>query len=151
MNARTDQSVDGVRRAALALHALAPADRAWMLERLPHDRRGEVEALLAELASLGIPRDGTLAKAVEGKRPATATKPARGVAPDAAAIANALEGESTALVALALRAHDEARCNEVPPALREALMQEVAPLLIAAANESAAPAAKRWWRIGRRA
>lgn len=47
-----------VRRAALMLHGLADVDRRWLLERLAPAQRQAVEPLLAELAGLGIPRDG---------------------------------------------------------------------------------------------
>lgn len=49
-----------VRRAALTLHALAPADRAWMLDRLNPSQRSLLQELLAELESLGIPQDVAL-------------------------------------------------------------------------------------------
>lgn len=62
MNARTEFPVDalespGLRRAALALHATAAADRAWLLAQLPTAHRGALEAMLAELAALGVPPD----------------------------------------------------------------------------------------------
>jgi hypothetical protein len=46
-----------VRRAALTLYAAHPDDREWMIARLPSDDRLELEKMLAELASLGMPRD----------------------------------------------------------------------------------------------
>ena len=45
------------RRAALELHALSPADQAWLLERLGPDHQAQVLPLLAELQALGIPAD----------------------------------------------------------------------------------------------
>jgi len=45
------------RRAALVLHAMAPADRAWVLERMALSQRDELQALLSELQALGIPPD----------------------------------------------------------------------------------------------
>lgn len=50
----TAVAVPGARRAALALHALAPADRAWLLGRLDAAERDRVRALLAELDALGV-------------------------------------------------------------------------------------------------
>lgn len=47
----------GLRRAALALHALSAADRAWLLQRLSPAQREALNALLAELKELGIPPD----------------------------------------------------------------------------------------------
>lgn len=50
----------GVRHAALLLHAMAPADRSWMLDALPQQERAELVPLLAELEALGIERDPAL-------------------------------------------------------------------------------------------
>jgi hypothetical protein len=50
----------GLRRAALQLHAMAPADRAWLLASLAAARRERLEVLLQELCSLGIPADAAL-------------------------------------------------------------------------------------------
>jgi hypothetical protein len=49
-----------LRRTALLLHAMTPADRQWTLERLPDDRRPALRALLDELRDLGIPPDRSL-------------------------------------------------------------------------------------------
>lgn len=46
-----------LRQAALVLHALADADRAWVLASLPEAQRGLLQPLLAELHQLGIPRE----------------------------------------------------------------------------------------------
>jgi hypothetical protein len=50
----------GARHAALLLHAMAPADRAWMLEALPATQRDELQQLVAELETLGIASDPEL-------------------------------------------------------------------------------------------
>lgn len=50
----------GARHAALLLHAMAPADRNWMLDALPPQERAELVPLLAELETLGIERDPAL-------------------------------------------------------------------------------------------
>lgn len=50
----------GARHAALLLHAMAPVDRAWMLDALPPEQREDLQRLLAELAALGIERDAAL-------------------------------------------------------------------------------------------
>lgn len=52
---------DGLRRAALALHGLSPADRQWMIDRLPVQKQADLQPLLQELAALGIPADPRLA------------------------------------------------------------------------------------------
>jgi hypothetical protein len=44
-------------RAALALHALADLDRAWVLDGLSTEQRDRLHPLLRELEELGIPRD----------------------------------------------------------------------------------------------
>lgn len=54
------QPSQSLRKAALAVHALAPADRAWVLDALPRNQREELEPLLAELKALGIPADPSL-------------------------------------------------------------------------------------------
>lgn len=59
-----------LRRVALALHALGPADRDWLLDRLPV--RPALETLLAELSELAIPPDPELIRGVLG----AATAPA---------------------------------------------------------------------------
>lgn len=50
----------GERHAALLLHAMAPADRTWMLGALPPAEREGLSAMLAELQALGIERDPAL-------------------------------------------------------------------------------------------
>lgn len=49
-----------LRKAALALHALSPDDQAWMLAQLDPQAQAQLQALLAELQSLGIPQEPTL-------------------------------------------------------------------------------------------
>lgn len=54
----------GARHAALLLHAMAQADREWVLDALPPAQRQPLTALLAELEALGIERDpGLVAEA----------------------------------------------------------------------------------------
>lgn len=50
----------GARQAALLLHAMSPIDRAWMLDAMPARERETLQALLAELAALGIASDPAL-------------------------------------------------------------------------------------------
>ena len=52
--------VDGLRRTALAIHGLVKSDQAWVLSHLPVTTSEQVKVLLAELESLGIPRDPKL-------------------------------------------------------------------------------------------
>ncbi len=58
MNAPGDNPA--VRRTALMLHAMHPADRAWVLGELPVAQRAVLDPLVAELQDLGIPADATL-------------------------------------------------------------------------------------------
>lgn len=48
------------RRAALLLHALGGADRAWLVAQLPEPLRPQLALLLRELETLGIPADRTV-------------------------------------------------------------------------------------------
>lgn len=48
------------RQAALTLHAMAPHDAAWLLQQLPVAEGAELQPLLEELRSLGIPSDPRL-------------------------------------------------------------------------------------------
>jgi hypothetical protein len=59
-----DKVTEPARRAALLLHSLAPADRDWVLGRLPEPARATLSGLLRELGELGIPADPALLAAV---------------------------------------------------------------------------------------
>lgn len=62
--------VPGVRRAALMLHAMEPADRGWLLTRLTAAQQGPIGAALEELRALGIPRESRLLRqAIEALAP----------------------------------------------------------------------------------
>jgi hypothetical protein len=58
-SARMDASADRVpaseRQAALALHSMLPADRSWMLARVPAASRERLQGLIDELRGLGVP------------------------------------------------------------------------------------------------
>lgn len=54
-----------LQRAALAVHALAAADRRWILEALTPPQRQALEPLLAELRELGLPVDAELLQDVQ--------------------------------------------------------------------------------------
>lgn len=51
---------EGLRQAALALHAMHPEDRHWAMRSLNAGQREALSTLLDELSELGIPRDATL-------------------------------------------------------------------------------------------
>lgn len=146
------------RKSALSLYQLAGKDRQWLLARLPQQHRGRLESLLAELESLGIPRQGYDAAAIEDKSDTSdaALTPQDIQLIDAAAaeeIATLLRGEAAAVVAAVLSLHDwrwrpsflgqylpperkaiamgieAGRRNGITPALRAALPASLARML----------------------
>lgn len=58
-----DAATDGMRRAALTLHALHRGDRAWLLQQLAPGPRRSLQRLLLELNDLRIPRDAEVIRA----------------------------------------------------------------------------------------
>lgn len=52
--------MDQARGLALRLHALHAADRAWLLERVDEEPRRRLQALLAEIAEIGLLPDAEL-------------------------------------------------------------------------------------------
>lgn len=142
------QTPAALKKAALALHALSPADQAWMLARLGLTEQAQLNALLEELQTLGIPQEpAVIEAALQGNKPAqsSSVSPAQdwqGV--PVAALAQALADEpaqvmSACLLLLpselavslrpllpsALQPHTERLPAGVvlTPALREALTQ----------------------------
>lgn len=87
----------GTRKSALLLHALAHADREWIMTQLPEAERATLVALLAELESLGIPADRALVDEVVNtvREPEEAT-PSR----DAALVREIAIADSSRLAAL---------------------------------------------------
>lgn len=59
----------GLRQAAALIHALAPADRRWAIAQLPAQQRDTVEALLAELTEMGLPRERAIVEAALQQTP----------------------------------------------------------------------------------
>ncbi|TAK83707.1 MAG: hypothetical protein EPO12_05445 [Aquabacterium sp.] len=165
--------MSGIKRAALLVHSLDPADQAWMLARLPAAGRPEVEAALGELQSLGIPPDPSLAGALplaptreQVAQDSAASKALRRA--DAASVLQALRGQAPQAVAAllslqawpwrqavrehwagALSAHPGVSwgpAHAVPPALRASLVQAVAARLAPSEDVAARPAARpRGW------
>lgn len=110
-----------VRRAALLLHAMAPADRDWVLRQLSPGGHDRLRELLRELNELGIPRDPALLKhfavaplARDAARQVealpdelSAATPAETIAAaDPARLAAILSGEPAELLALLLSVRD---------------------------------------------
>lgn len=104
--------MDGLRLCALALHAVASRDRAWLLSRLPDGPRRQLTALVDELRGTGIPADPELVRQLVRERELLARDPAqlptgarllRASAQDVWAL---LRGESDALVCRVVRRHE---------------------------------------------
>ncbi|MGM9485059.1 hypothetical protein ACS5PN_27970 [Roseateles sp. NT4] len=129
----------GLRRAALALHALSAEDRAWLLQRLSPAQREALDALLVELKELGIPPDQGVIRAALSQPAASSVfseEEARG-------LCLALEREPPALQSLLLASlgateranvltHRQAQLQALPsavaapdwtPTLRQALLE----------------------------
>lgn len=145
-----------VRRAALLLHAMAPADRDWVLGQLPASGRETLRALLRELVELGIPRDATLLGQVVSA-PATVREPTLNVevladaragaspaeaiaAADPAHLATVLRSEPVALVALLLSLRDWA--------WRDAFLRQIGPVMARQVAERQAAAHCRSGAVG---
>ena len=128
--------MNGERKAALALASLAPADRAWLLERLPEEPRARVSALLGELDEMRVSFDGELVRQLGSDKE---DAQAREAPIDPAAAALTLESEPDWAAALVQRRHPsrgdprittkalaaivaafEARVREAPAAPRRA-------------------------------
>lgn len=109
MNVSRDMPA-GVRRCALALHALHSGDREWMLEQLGGEAAHDVRRLLAELAELGLPPDASIVRqALAPNAPIVRVDPQ--------AWANALAREPLGLVAAAVR--------DLPNEQRDAILQRL--------------------------
>ncbi|WZB69056.1 hypothetical protein WJ968_20225 [Achromobacter xylosoxidans] len=101
--------MDGLRLSALALHAVADRDRAWLLSRLPDAQRGPLAELLTELRRTGIPADPGLITQLVREREAM-NEGARGGQPSPGLLQAAAEdvwkqlrGEPDAVAARILR------------------------------------------------
>jgi hypothetical protein len=76
VNARAGFTLDGsahssLRRAAVALHGVEPDDQEWLLSQVDEDQRALLQAMLADLATLGLPRDRAVVEQVlRGSAPA---------------------------------------------------------------------------------
>lgn len=104
--------MDGFRLSALALHAVADHDRAWLLERLPDVQRTQLSALLEELRETGIPADPELVRQLVREQEVLARSPgwdapsARLARASAQDIWELLRAESDAVIGRIVRRHD---------------------------------------------
>lgn len=104
------------RRAALTLHALHTEDRDWVLAQLGGPQRAQLEALLAELAELGIPRDADLVSAALAARtsePALKQLPPVSLQAESKALAKLLAAEPDAIALHCLALLGETQRAEV--------------------------------------
>jgi hypothetical protein len=127
------------RRAALTLHALHADDRDWVLSQLGRPQRVELEALLAELTELGIPRDPELVNtALAASQPELLAKQAPKVSlqAESKALAKLLSAEPDAIAMHCLALLDETQRVEVT----SLLMGDKRVRLKSAAPVTAAPA-----------
>lgn len=108
MNLDTDTPA-GLRRAALALHALGTADRDWLLQRLATPQQQALATLLAELQELGIPPDAGVIRTALSEAAEAPALPRD----EALALCLALERESPSLQSLLLAALEPAQSEAV--------------------------------------
>lgn len=132
-------SVGKKRRAALTLHALHVDDRTWVLAQLGSPQRVELEALLAELTELGIPRDPELvntALATSHRELPAKQVPKVSLQAESKALAKLLSAEPDAIALRCLALLDETQRVEVA----SLLMGDKRVRLKSAAPVTAAPA-----------
>ncbi|CUI48718.1 hypothetical protein [Achromobacter xylosoxidans] len=132
--------MEGLRLCALALHAVAGSDRAWLLARLPDGPRRQLTALVEELRGTGIPADPELVRQLVRESELLARNPTphsmgarllRASAPD---VWSLLRSEPDALVCRVVRRHEwpwKAEllelCGPVRARRIEALAMQLAP------------------------
>jgi hypothetical protein len=108
MNLHADGQ-EGLRRAALTLHALEASDRDWLLAQLPARGRDALARLLRELRELDIPPDARVLRVALNQAPA-ATALTRD---EVHGLAATLADESPALQSLLLATLGEAERRAV--------------------------------------
>lgn len=112
------------RQAALTLHALPADDRTWVLAALPPAERDQLQALLEELQSLGIPADPALVAGLTQEAASSAT----------ADWLHALDAQGSAALAGVLRDEPGGLTSAVLAILREPARAQVIAALPAATS-----------------
>lgn len=84
----------GSRQAALLLHGIGAADRAWLLGELAAGQRRLLETLLAELHALGLPPSPELIDELLSPQPPASRQPADAINATDAAVAAAVAAPS---------------------------------------------------------
>lgn len=113
---------ESLRQAALTVHALPDADRAWLLQSLSPLQRETLRPLLAELEELGIPRDPGLLPSIHREaahRRAMAAWPESLDAAGIAALSRVLEREPAGVTRMLLAIHPWDWVDELPATLRQ--------------------------------
>ncbi|MGV2895807.1 hypothetical protein ACNPPY_08415 [Achromobacter sp. AGC78] len=104
--------MDRLRMSALALHAVADRDRAWLLSRLPEAQRKQLAALVDELRVTGMPADPEIVQQLVREQEVLARSPVAGalverlLRADAEDVWTLLRGESDAVLCRIIRLHD---------------------------------------------
>lgn len=104
--------MDGLRLSALALHAVADRDRAWLLSRLPDAQRKQLSALVEELRGTGVPADPELVRQLVREQEVLARSPAPGAMSARLVRASAdevwalLRSESDGVISRIVRRHE---------------------------------------------
>lgn len=134
--------IDGLRLSALALHAVADGDRAWLLSRLPVAQRKQLSALVEELRETGLPADPGLVHQLVREQEVLARSPAADAMATRLVQASAddlwalLKSESDAVIGRIVRRHDWPwkaalleRCGPNRAKRIESLTSKLAPAL----------------------
>lgn len=96
----------GYRRAALKLHSLADADRAWLLGQLPDVAKRTITDMLNELGTMNLPNDRDfISHVLEEEAPAT---------PADRALAQALSAKTLNIIRIASAEHVSNILGEEP-------------------------------------
>jgi len=150
MNLPIDREL-GLRKAALALHALQDADRQWLLGALPAAHRHQLLPLLSELEALALPPDAEVIRQVLAKQPpqrvASPEPSASQLTPDmASALARKLLREAPKVQRMLLAALPYSDRHAVLLLCQSALSREATSDTSAALAPALKASVERHWR-----